>query len=49
MTLDQVQARVDYLKDGRSYKVLDDLRPFLDPEVANVSMTEEYYKKLYNK
>lgn len=37
------------MKHGTSYKVLDDLREFLDPEIANVSMSSEYLRKMYNK
>ena len=37
------------MKHGTTYKVLDDLRESLVPEIANASMTQDYLKKLYNK
>ena len=35
LTVDQVQAKIDYKKHGTVYKVLDDLRDRMDPEIAN--------------
>lgn len=35
LTVDQVQAKIDYKKHGTIYKVLDDLRDRMDPEIAN--------------
>tara|TARA_B110000285_G_C14786961_1_gene451204 strand:+ start:169 stop:519 length:351 start_codon:yes stop_codon:yes gene_type:complete len=49
LTVDQVDARISAKHFGVSYKVLDDLRDNLLPEVCNGFVDDSYFKKLYNK
>lgn len=42
-----MQAKIDYKKHGTIYKVLDDLRERMDPEVANQPISTNYLKRLY--
>ena len=50
LTLDQVNARINKANFGVAYKVLDDLRDRLDPDLLRAEVnSEEHLKKLYNK
>ena len=49
LTIDQVDARISAKHFGVSYKVLDDLRDHLLPEICNGFEDDAYFKKLYNK
>ena len=49
LTIDQVDARLSAKHFGVSYKVLDDLRDNLLPEIQEGFPDDAYFKKLYNK
>ena len=50
LTLDQVDARINKANFGVSYKVLDDLRDGLNPDILREGLnSEEHLKRLYNK
>ena len=49
LTIDQVDARLSAKHFGVSYKVLDDLRDHLNPDICNGFEDDGYFKKLYNK
>ena len=50
LTLDQVNARINKANFGVTYKVLDDLRDGLHPDLLRAEFnSEEHLKKLYNK
>ena len=50
LTLDQVEARINKYNFGVSYKVLDDLRDGLNPDILREGFNSEIHlRRLYNK
>lgn len=49
LTIDQIDARLSAKHFGATYKVLDDLREQLNPDISKGFEDDGYFKKLYNK
>ena len=49
LTIDQIGARLSAKHFGATYKVLDDLRDQLNPDIYKGFEDDSYFKRLYNK